>query len=96
MTWGVLLPFRSEFTDNFCFEGHPRFAEFLAQRSLIFLYDGLEPTDRFVERISITVKYHAAKIVDLKCIFVLDPLSLFLEPLIIDLDRLGFSARNRL
>ncbi len=87
-----LLPFRGKFTDNFFLERHPGFAEFLAQGSLIFLYDGLEPTNGLVERISIIIEYHSAKIIDLKRIVVLDSLSLFLEPLIINLDCLGFSA----
>ena len=73
-------------------EGCPQFTEFLAQRGLIFFYDGLKPTDGFVESISITIKDHAAEIVDLIRIIVLDPLPLLLEPLIIDLNRFRFSV----
>jgi hypothetical protein len=57
---------------------------------LIFLHNKSEPFSGLIERVSIAIKDHPPKIIDLKCVLVLDPLSFSLEPLVVDLNYLAF------
>jgi hypothetical protein len=62
----------------------------ILEGTLILLRDRFEPGRYLTERVPIAIKDHPSKILDRKRVLVFDPLSFFIEPVIVDLDRFRF------